>query len=460
MTAPRPGSAVVVGGGLAGLAAALTLADAGVSVTLLEARSRLGGAASSFTRDGYTLDTGQHVFLGCCTAYRGLLRRLGVEASTCLQRRLDIPVILGDRAVPARTRMRRSRLPLPPPLHLAGALLGFGALPLPDRLRAVRAAAGIGRLDPADPRLDLVSFAAWLGGQRQSPRSQRDLWGLLTVAALNAPPDRASLALAAKVVQTGLLERRDGADIGTSAVPLAELHDAAARRALHAAGARVHARVKVRQVLVEPDGFRIDADGAVARADAVVLAVPPAVAASLLPPGAAPDLSGLVARGSVPIVNVHVFYDRPVLDTPFVAAVGSPVQWVFDRTVAAGVDRGQYVAVSLSAAADWVGRPTAELAATFVPELARLLPAAARARVDRVLVTREPAATFDQSPGQLAARPPVATSVPRMAVAGAWTRTGWPATMEGAVRSGRAAAAHLLGEARSPAGLHTEGVAA
>jgi squalene-associated FAD-dependent desaturase len=434
---------IVVGGGLAGLAAALDLAEAGRRVTLLEARPRLGGATASFTRDGVTIDTGQHVFLGCCTAYRGFLARLGVEHLTELQPRLDVAVMHGDGSHIRTARLRRSRFPLPPPLHLSGGLLRYGAMPLGQRLRSVPAVLALARLDQEDPAVDGQSFGDWLDRHGQRGLSLPALWELLTVATLNAHSRDASLALAAKVVRTGLLETADGADIGYSRVPLGELHGAAARAKLEALGATVRTGSRVRGLHQGPDGWRVETDEGELTAGAVVLAVPHDALADLAPPDAGLDPSGLRALGSSPIVNVHVFYDRFVMAESFAAAINSPVQWVFDRTAAAGVQRGQYLAVSLSAAAEWQERKAAEIEKIFVAELARLLPGADPNHVDRVLVTREPHATFAQGPGQLARRPHNRTALPGLVVAGAWTRTGWPATMESAVRSGQAAARAL-----------------
>ena len=161
--------------------------------------------------------------------------------------------------------------------------------------------------------------------------------------------------------------------------------------------------------------------------------------------------------GASPIVNVHVIYDRQVLDLPFAAAVDSPVQWVFDKTRIAGLKSGQYLAVSLSAADEFVTVPAAQLREQFLPELERLFPAARNAQVTDYFVTRERRATFRQAPGCGALRPGAGTSVPGLVLAGSWTDTGWPDTMEGAVRSGHYAAQHLIAELtdRPAAGLAT-----
>ncbi len=437
---------VVVGGGLAGLSAALDLAEAGRRVTLLEARPRLGGATASFTRDGVTIDTGQHVFLGCCTAYRGFLAQLGVEHLTELQPRLDVAVMHStdpDGAKVRTARLRRSRLPLPPPLHLSGGLLRYGAMPLTQRLRSVPAVLALARLDQQDPAVDGQSFGEWLERHGQRGLSLPALWELLTVATLNAHPRDASLALAAKVVRTGLLETSGGADIGYSRVPLGDLHGVAGRAKLESLGAVVRTGSRVREISRTADGWQVETDEDTLAAGGVVLAVPHDAVADLAPADAGLDPASLRALGSSPIVNVHVFYDRLVMAEPFAAAINSPVQWIFDRTSAAGVQRGQYLAISLSAAADWQQRKASEIEKIFVAELARLLPKADPNHVDRVLVTREPHATFAQLPGQLPHRPENRTALPGLVVAGAWTRTGWPATMESAVRSGQAAARAL-----------------
>jgi len=226
-------------------------------------------------------------------------------------------------------------------------------------------------------------------------------------------------------------------------VPLGELHGVAGREALESLGAQVRTGSRVRGLQQSSQGWSVDTDEGVIAAKAVVLAVPHDAVADLAPADAGLDPAGLRALGSSPIVNVHVFYDRFVMAEPFAAAINSPVQWVFDRTAAAGVQRGQYLAISLSAAQEWQERKAAEIEKIFVAELARLLPLADPGHVERVLVTREPHATFAQLPGQLAHRPANETALPGLVVAGAWTRTGWPATMESAVRSGLAAARAL-----------------
>jgi squalene-associated FAD-dependent desaturase len=428
----RPAPVAVVGGGLAGITTALALCEAGRPVTIYEARPRLGGATHSFFRGGLVADNGQHVFLRCCTAYLGLLDRLGAADLVRVQDRFDVRVLTPDGR---QGRLRRTRLP--GPFHLLPALAAYSLLSPADRLRAVRGALALRGLDPADPALDGTGLGGWLAahGQRQAVRDA--LWDLFAVAALNIGADEAALGPAAMVFTTALLGRAGAADIGVPAVPLGELHGTKALAAIERAGGRVRLSAKVQAV---GPGPCVVVNGTPVEASAVVIATPHEQAARLVPAEAAPDRDRWRGLGASPIVNVHVVYDRPVLALPFAAVAGSPVQWIFDRTGSGGLTRGQYLAISVSSAHRWIDAPTAELREVFVPELERLLPAARGAQVRDFFVTRERRATFRQSPGSGALRPGAATRRPWLYLAGAWTDTGWPDTMEGAVRSGLEAA--------------------
>ncbi|MFD0359707.1 hydroxysqualene dehydroxylase HpnE [Streptomyces sp. NPDC127110] len=433
--------AVVIGGGLAGVTAALELADAGLRVTLLEGRPRLGGLAFSFKRGDLTVDNGQHVYLRCCTAYRWFLDRVDGAALAPLQDRLDVPVLdVAHPRGPRLGRLRRSALPVP--LHLAASLATYPHLSLAERASVGRAALALRRLDPADPALDGLDFGTWLARYGQSPRTVDALWDLVGIATLNATAGDSSLGLAAMVFKTGLLSENGAADIGWARVPLGDLHDTLARKALDAAGVRTELRTRVTAVTrTEDGGWRVDTEGDSLDAGTVVLAVPQREAHALLPAGALADPDKLLDIGTAPILNVHVVYDRKVLKQPFFAALGTPVQWVFDRTDASGLtDGGQYLALSQSVAQDDIDEPVSVLRAKYLPELERLLPAARGAKVRDFFVTRERTATFAPSPGVGRLRPGPRTDTPGLYLAGAWTATGWPATMESAVRSGLGAA--------------------
>ncbi|MFC5799966.1 hydroxysqualene dehydroxylase HpnE [Streptomyces formicae] len=436
--------AVVVGGGLAGVTAALRLADAGVRVTLVENRPRLGGLAFSFRRGELTVDNGQHVYLRCCTAYRWFLDRVDGAHLAPVQPRLDVPVV--DAAHPGGPRLGRlRRAGLPVPLHLAASLATYPHLSLAERAAVGRAALALKRLDPADPALDGVDFASWLRRHGQTRRAVEALWDLVGVATLNAAAPHASLGLAAMVFKTGLLSEPGAADIGWARVPLGDLHDTLARKALDSAGVRTELRTRVSAVTRTPDGrWNVTAGAERLDADAVVLAVPQRETHALLPDGALDDPDRLLDIGTAPILNIHVVYDRQVLHRPFFAALGTPVQWVFDRTHASGLAEGQYLALSQSAADDEIDTPVAALRERYLPELERLLPAARHAEVRDFFVTRERTATFAPTPGVGRLRPAARTRAPGLYLAGSWTATGWPATMEGAVRSGFSAAAAAL----------------
>ncbi|MGW3510386.1 hydroxysqualene dehydroxylase HpnE [Streptomyces sp. NPDC000994] len=441
---PAGRHAVVVGGGLAGLTAALALADAGMRVTLLEGRPRLGGLAFSFQRGDLTIDNGQHVYLRCCTAYRWFLDRIGGAALAPLQDRLEVPVVDATRPEGRRLgTLRRDALPVP--LHLGRSLATYPHLSLAERVRVGRAALALKGLDLTDPALDARDFGSWLTEHGQSARAVEALWDLVGVATLNAVARDSSLGLAAMVFKTGLLSDPGAADIGWARVPLGELHDGLARRALDSAGVRTEVRTRVTSVSLNGNGrWNVQLPGESLVADAVVLAVPQREAHGLLPAGALDAPDRLLRIGTAPILNAHVVYDRTVLNAPFFAAIGTPVQWVFDRTEAAGLKHGQYLAVSQSVAQDEIDAPVAVLRERYLPELRRLLPRARGAEVKDFFVTRERTATFAPAPGVGRLRPGARTKAPGLYLAGAWTATGWPATMESAVRSGVKAAEAAL----------------
>lgn len=411
--------AVVVGGGLAGLAAALDLVDAGCEVTLLEARPTLGGAVQTLpARDGDPdppPDNGQHIALGCFTEYLRFLERIG-EGSSYLRTRLALPVI-AENGETARIE--------PSP----ASLLRYRHIGRADRLRLPFVLA---RLRFAKPR-PRETFGALLRRLGTSDAAVERFWDVFVRPALNLCADEASAEAGLFTVRTALLGPRANADLVLPLRPLGSMHGDAAGQALETAGATV--RTDARVVVIE-DNIASLADGEQVRADAVVVAVPPRESARLL----GEDDPGLEDS---PIVSVHLWFDRPLLETPLAALLSSDAHWVFDRGALTGhrPERGQYLTVVSSG----------------VPEL---LEVRGRALVDRVAgqlterlgeaellwsrVSREPYATVALRPG--VGRPGPETGRAGIVRAGTWTDTGWPATMESAVRSGRRAAQHLLSE--------------
>jgi squalene-associated FAD-dependent desaturase len=458
---------VVIGGGLAGIAAALDCATAGAQVTLLEVRRRLGGAAYSFEREGLQIDNGQHVFLRSCAAYRALLDRLGSGRRVSIQPRLEIPVLKPgcERAV-----LRRGALPAP--LHLAGSLARYPHLTVRERASAARAALALARLDSRDETLDSSTFGDWLSSHGQGPNAVSSLWDLIALPTLNLPAAQASLALGAFVFRNGLLSGADAGDIGFHVATLGETIGEPAASALSDAGVDVRFGWRAERLQKTATGLEVDGrggrpDGQGERgagdgvdegqagtgsheleslsAEAVIVTVPHARAAGLLEPLLGDAVRRLEALGSSPIVNLHVVYDRPVTEERFAAGVGTPVQYLFDRTSAAGAPSGcQYLAVSLSGAEREMQMSVDALRERYLPALGELLPRARQAKVECFMVTREHAATFRAAPGLAALRPGPETSVAGLVLAGAWTDTGWPATLEGAVLSGHAAAETAL----------------
>ncbi len=436
---------VVVGGGLAGMTAAWRLVERGFQVTLVERRPYLGGRAYSFVdrETGQEVDNGQHVFLGCCTAYAALLKDVGTTGLTAGQRRMRIEV----RSPSGRVGVLGAA-PLPAPLHLLPSFLRYPHIGLGDKLRAVPALLRIQRERDRDrDGLRDVSFHDWLKRHGQSDRAVDNFWDLIIIPALNDSSKDVSASMGFMIFQVALLRDRHGADVGFAKAGLSEIMGTPVRERLEAAGASVLVGRSVERFVVGDEGCVTAvelAGGETLQADWYVSALPPGALLEALPESARglPALAPAATHTWSPIVNLHVWYDRPVADFDFVAFVGTPVQWVFNRTKIAGLPGpGQYITVSLSGAWEFWPKGKEELRELFIPELARLLPQARGAAVERFVVVKEQHATFRSPPDAPANRLPARSSFPNLLLAGDWTDTGWPATMESAVRSGNVAAA-------------------
>jgi squalene-associated FAD-dependent desaturase len=428
----------IVGGGLAGLAAATTLAPRGFAVTLVEARSRLGGRASSFTdtASGQTIDTCQHVSMGCCTNFAHFCQTVGI--AHLLQRQPALWFMTPDRRV-----SRLAAGSLPAPFHLAESFLRAHYLRPLEKLRIGWGLHALRRADDSDD----PPFLDWLRCHRQTPRTVTRFWGLVLTSALNETVERVGLRYARKVFVEGFLGHRRAFEVQLPRVPLTRLYGDELQAWLTRHGVRLRMACAARRLLLD-DG-RIAAlelrNGETLSADWYVSAVPFDRLLQLLPEdaiGKETPFNSLRNLESVPITSVHVWYDRPVLRLPHVVLVDCLGQWVFGR---GEVSPGEhYLQVVVSASRTLRGLGHEEVQRRIVEELARLFPAAASARLLRARVVTEHAATFSAVPGVDRWRPGQTSPLSNLFVAGDWTATGWPATMEGAVRSGYLAAEALL----------------
>jgi zeta-carotene desaturase len=412
-------TALVAGGGLAGLAAAVALADAGFRVDLFEARATLGGRASSFTppEGGEPIDNCQHILLGCCTHLLDFYARLGVRDQIRFYREYYF-VERGGRA----SRLRPWGLPAP--WHLLPSFLGLRFLSATDKLAVVRGLRALAR-QAGRRDLDEITMGDWLAAERQTPAALRRFWQPVLISALNEDLDRAAAAHAFQVFRLAFLGKASGFELGVPAVPLSRLYE----RPLP--GVRVHLRRPVERIVVR-EGAAVGAmvQGALCVANRVVLAVPPDRIPALVP-----ELElNLALFEYAPIAGIHLWFDRPVMSLPHAALLESPIHWVFNKA------EGRYVLAVVSAARGLVEMSRERVISLAVNELGDYFAPARAARLERAHVVKELHATFSPRPGLEAHRPPCETRIRGLYLAGDWTRTGWPATMEGAVRSGYQAA--------------------
>jgi len=432
----------VIGGGLAGLSCAAALAERGFRVTVLESRLRLGGRAGSFTEpeSGQLVDACQHVSMGCCTNLTHFFETVGVAGFLAPQPKLHFVTPDGRRSVFKAD-------PWPAPFHLGRALLGAHYLTPAEKLRVVWGFAALLREKPdADPPL-----LDWLLSHRQTPRTIDRFWGVVLVSALNETVDRLGFKYARKVFVDGFLRHRDGFVVHVPTVPLGRLYGDELRGWFDRHGVEIRENAAVREV-VAPMGRPLNRvehltmrDGTTVNADWYVLAVPFERVAGLLPADLLerePYFGNVRNLSPSPITSVHLWFDRSVMTLPHAVVVDGLGHWVFNRGEgSAGEFYLQVVISAVRSLREW-GHD--EIRRRIVAELGRLFPALGQAKLLRSKVVTEHTATFSAVPGVDQWRPSQASPVANLAVAGDWTATGWPATMEGAVRSGYLAAEVIL----------------
>ena len=438
---------MIVGGGLAGLATAVGLHDVpGVEITLLEATAALGGRATSWhdAVTGETVDNCQHVTMGCCTNLADLCERVGIDAL------LRAEPTLWFQAPDTRRGRFRPTPGLPAPLHLAAAFARLPTLSWTDAIRVawgVRAFARLRRA-PTD-----TSVRDWLLAHRQTDRTLRRFWETVFVSALNESLDRIDVGYARQVIVEGFLRHPDAGTVQVPAVPLGTFYGERLRQWLTGRGVAVRLGRRVEDVLSgrgRATGVRLRG-GDVVEADAVVLAVPWHRTRAVLGEDlwrACPTLHRLGELGISPISSVHLWFDRPVLDVPHLVTVDCAMQWLFRREVAGG---RHYVQAVVSAARQFAELGRDAMLEAVLRDMRRLfLPKVRDAQLLHHKVVTERRATYSVTPGSEALRPTTRTDVPGLWLAGDHVRTGWPATMEGAVRSGYLAAEALAGHWGGP----------
>jgi squalene-associated FAD-dependent desaturase len=453
---------IVIGGGLAGLAAGVALADAGCRVRLFEQRPYLGGRATSYALpNGEHVDNCQHVTLGCCTNLEDFYKRVGAADKIKFFDRL---VFLDPQGM---TGIMQADF-LPAPAHMTGSFLFFAPLAYTDKLFIARALAAIlfagGR--PKDAYAsEPISMFEWLRRRKQTPVAIERFWRVVLVSALNEELDRTDARFGIDVFWKAFLANRTGYRMGVPSVPLSELYDGC-RIAIEKKGGEVILRSPVRILRFASGALKtaIFEGGREEAADSFVLALPHDRIADLLPPeirNANPALRHLEKFKVSPITGVHLWFDREVTHESFITLLDTQTQWIFNKTVlygpepssadnAAGKKTGQYLQLVISASYDLLRKSREEIIDLCLKEVRQALPHAREAQLVKATVIKEAAATFSPLPGVDHWRPAQETKTPGLFLAGDWTATGWPATMEGAVRSGYLAAEAVLRTANSP----------
>jgi zeta-carotene desaturase len=429
----------VVGGGLSGLAAACALACSGFRVTLFERRSYLGGRASSYQHPGTgeVVDNCQHVLLGCCTNLIEFYQRTGVAES----------IRWFDRMTFLEPGGRASEIgpsPLPAPLHTMPAFLRAQCLKLTDKLAIAGAMLAFA---PATPRDTGESFLSWLHRHGQTERAIERFWKPVLVSALNEEVDRVSVPYAVQVMRESFLKSARAGRMGVPTVPLTDLYNAAGNYIRERHG-EVQCRISAEGFHAELSHVTVALAGREENFDYAVFALPFDQLERILPASSASEpLRNALARFETsPITGIHLWFDREISDLEHAVLLDRTIQWMFHKSKLqkrAANGHGSYVELVVSASKTLVDKPRQEIVDLALGELREFFPGARAANLVKATVIKEVHATYSPRPGIEVDRPRPETVWPRVFLAGDWTATGWPATMEGAVRSGYLAAQSL-----------------
>jgi squalene-associated FAD-dependent desaturase len=435
----QPPTVAVVGGGLAGLAAGCALASAGMKVTLFERRPYLGGRASSYQHPGTgeVIDNCQHVLLGCCTNLIDFYERTGVAGSIRWFERMTF-LEPGGRA----SEIGPSSLPAP--LHTTPAFLRASCLEVADKVAIARAMMA---LAPATPRDTGESFLVWLNRHGQTVRAIERFWKPVLVSALNEEVDRVSVPYAAQVMRESFLKSAEAGRMGVPTVPLTDLYSAAGNYIRERAG-DVQFRTSAESFRAELSHVTLVVGEKEETFDYAVFALPFDSLERILPDSSAsqPLRDALARFETSPITGIHLWFDRVISDLDHAVLLDRTIQWMFHKSKLQNRNsngHGSYVELVVSASKTLVDKPKQEIVDLAVSELREFFPAARDANLLKSTVIKEVHATYSPRPGIEADRPRPETVWPRVFLAGDWTATGWPATMEGAVRSGYLAAQSL-----------------
>ena len=431
---------IVIGGGVAGLSAATSLAGRGKRVLLLERRQHLGGRTYSFTDEttGDTVDNGQHVMMGCYTETLSYLNRVGSRPLTSLQPSLRIP--FADIATGRSTVLKAGSLPAP--LHIFSGLLGLSSLSLADKFMLARVGTELLRTNPTkESALDDVTVEQWLTALGQSERARRHLWDVIAIGTLNDHPGTVSALPFYRVLRAAFFGRRSNASLLIPHAGLSDILVHPARTYLEQRGSNILTGTAVDALMRSTTGITglTLHSGETVTAPCVILAVPQYAAVDLLPDKETARPIGEL--DSSPIITINLWFDRQVMVEPFVALLNGRVQWAFNRTMLTGSSQpGQYLSCVISGARYHVEQEKRALISQAIEDLAAVFPAVAVANLTHTLVIKEVRATFTPRPGSEALRPKTETTFSNLFLAGDWTDTGIPATIEGAILSGHRAA--------------------